>query len=93
MWNSVTEMVVVNTLVSTEALNLARSARGDTLLLITPIQTVCLPITPPGLRHTLPIIGTAEFIGPTSWSKQSTVRQRTLKKILPIKSLKQASYL
>lgn len=70
MWSPVTEMLVVNTLVPTQAQNLARATGGDTLLLITPIHTVRLPITPPGPRHTLPFGGTAELIWSTSWKNR-----------------------
>ena len=69
MWNPITEMLVVDTLVPTEAQKLATATGGDTLLLIAPIHTVRFPVTPPGLRHTLPIGGTAELIGPASWNK------------------------
>lgn len=66
MWGPVTELLVVHTLVPTQARHLARATEGGTLLLITTIQTVRFSITTPGLRHTLPTSGTAELVGPTS---------------------------
>lgn len=66
MWGPVTELLVIDTLVPTEAGHLARSTEGSTLLLVTAIKTVCFSIAMPGLGHTLPTGGTAELVGPTS---------------------------
>lgn len=62
----VTQLLVVHTLVATEARHLAWSTAGGTLLLIAAVQTVGFPVATPGLRHTLPPSGTAELVGPTS---------------------------
>lgn len=64
MRDAVTEVVTVDALVSAETGHLDGAAGRPTALLVTPVQTVCLSVTDPGLRDTLTSRGTEELIGP-----------------------------
>lgn len=71
MWDPIAELSEVHTLVSAAAGHLAGATGAHhAVLLIATVHAVCLPITTPGLGHTLTHTYTAKLIGPADWGEE-----------------------